>query len=195
MLAYSTIGQMGFVVLGLAVGVVHGNTGNGQNAYSAAMFYIITYVLTTLASFGIILLLAREGFESEEIADLAGLNQRSPLYAGVMSICLFSLAGVPPLVGFYAKFAVLEALIASGETQHLMLAIFAVMMSLVAAFYYLRVVKVMYFDAPITATTVAAPAEVRVVLSINGALILLLGIVPGGLMTLCADAILKTLGT
>ena len=195
MLAYSTIGQMGFVVLALAVGVVHGNTGNGQNAYSAAMFYIITYVLTTLASFGIILLLAREGFESEEIADLAGLNQRSPLYAAIMSICLFSLAGVPPLVGFYAKFAVLEALIASGEGVHLGLAIFAVMMSLVAAFYYLRVVKVMYFDEPITATTVAAPADVRVVLTINGALILLLGIVPGGLMTLCADAILKTLGT
>ena len=195
MLAYSTIGQMGFVVLGLAVGVVHGNTGNGQNAYSAAMFYIITYVLTTLASFGIILLLAREGFESEEISDLAGLNQRSPLYAGIMSICLFSLAGVPPLVGFYAKFAVLEALIASGEGVHLGLAIFAVMMSLVAAFYYLRVVKVMYFDEPITATTVAAPADVRVVLTVNGALILVLGIVPGGLMTLCADAILKTLGT
>jgi NADH-quinone oxidoreductase subunit N len=195
MLAYSTIGQMGFVVLALSVGVVHGSTGNGQNAYSAAMFYIITYVLTTLASFGIILLLAREGFESEEIADLAGLNQRSPLYAGVMSICLFSLAGVPPLVGFYAKFAVLEALIASGETQHLVLAIFAVMMSLVAAFYYLRVVKVMYFDEPITASTVAAPTDVRVVLTINGALILLLGIMPGGLMTLCADAILKTLGT
>jgi NADH-quinone oxidoreductase subunit N len=152
-------------------------------------------VLTTLAAFGIILLLAREGFESEEIADLAGLNQRSPLYAGIMAICLFSLAGVPPLVGFYAKFAVLEALIAAGEGMHIGLAIFAVLMSLVAAFYYLRVVKVMYFDEPITATTVAAPADVRVVLTVNGALILVLGILPGGLMTLCADAILKTLGT
>jgi NADH-quinone oxidoreductase subunit N len=195
MLAYSTIGQMGFVMLGLMAGVVNGNTLSAANAYSSAMFYIVTYVLTTLASFGIILLLAREGFESEEIADLAGLNQRSPLYAGIMSICLFSLAGVPPLVGFYAKLAVLQALIASGQTLYIVLAIFAVMMSLVAAFYYLRVVKVMYFDKPITATTVAAPMDVRVVLTINGALVLVLGIVPGGLMTLCADAIVKTLGT
>jgi NADH-quinone oxidoreductase subunit N len=159
------------------------------------MFYIITYVLTTLASFGVILLLAREGFESDEIADLAGLNQRSPLYAGVMAICLFSLAGVPPLVGFYAKLAVLQALLVSGSPGFISLAVFAVMMSLVAAFYYIRVVKVMYFDEPITATTVAAPADVRVVLAINGALVLVLGILPGGLMTLCAQAIIKTLGT
>ncbi|MBI5276093.1 MAG: NADH-quinone oxidoreductase subunit NuoN [Burkholderiales bacterium] len=195
MLAYSTIGQMGFVVLGLVAGVVNGNTLSAANAYSSAMFYVVTYVLTTLASFGIILLLAREGFESDEIADLAGLNQRSPLYAGIMSLCLFSLAGVPPLVGFYAKLAVLQALVASGQALYITLAVFAVMMSLVAAFYYLRVVKVMYFDEPITATTVAAPADVRVVLGVNGALILVLGIVPGGLMTICADAIVKTLGT
>lgn len=195
MLAYSTIGQMGFVVLGLAAGVVNGNTLNAQDAYSAAMFYIITYVLTTLASFGIILLLAREGFESEEIADLAGLNQRSPLYAGIMAICLFSLAGVPPLVGFYAKLVVLEALVSSGQAFYIALAIYAVLMSLVAAFYYLRVVKVMYFDEPITATTVAAPIDVRVVLTLNGALVLILGILPGGLLTLCAEAIVKTLGT
>jgi NADH-quinone oxidoreductase subunit N len=195
MLAYSTIGQMGFVMLGLLSGVVNGNTLNAANAYSAAMFYIITYVLTTLATFGIILLLAREGFESEEIADLAGLNQRSPLYAGVMAVCLFSLAGVPPLVGFYAKLAVLQALVASGQGVYIALAVFAVMMSLIGSFYYLRVVKVMYFDAPITATTVSAPMDVRVVLSLNGALVLILGIVPGGLMTLCAQAILKTLGS
>lgn len=195
MLAYSTIGQMGFVVLGLAAGVVNGNTLNAQDAYSAAMFYIVTYVLTTLASFGVILLLAREGFESEEISDLAGLNQRSPLYAGVMAICLFSLAGVPPLVGFYAKLAVLEALVSSGLGFYIGLAIYAVLMSLVAAFYYLRVVKVMYFDAPITAATVAAPLDVRVVLTVNGALVLILGILPGGLMTLCSQAIQKTLGS
>jgi NADH-quinone oxidoreductase subunit N len=193
MLAYSTIGQMGFVVLGLAAGVVNGNTANGTSAYSASMFYIVTYVLTTLASFGIILLLAREGFESDEIADLAGLNQRSPLYAAVMTVCMFSLAGIPPLVGFYAKFAVLDALVRTGSGLYIGLAIFAVLMSLIAAFYYLRVVKVMYFDAPITATTVAAPADVRVVLTLNGALILVLGIFPGGLMTLCGQAILKTL--
>jgi len=195
MLAYSTIGQMGFVLLGLLSGVVNGNTQWAANAYSSAMFYIVTYVLTTLAGFGVILLLAREGFESEEISDLAGLNQRSPLYAGVMAICLFSLAGVPPLVGFYAKFAVLQALIVSGTTLYIGLAVYAVIMSLIAAFYYLRVVKVMYFDAPLTATTVAAPADVRVVLTINGALVLILGILPGGLMTLCAQAIIKTLGS
>ena len=195
MLAYSAIAQMGFVVLGLAAGVVNGNTHNAQYAYSASMFYVITYVLTTLASFGIILLLAREGFESEEISDLAGLNQRSPLFAGVMAICMFSLAGIPPLVGFYAKFAVLQALVASGQVLYISLAVFAVMMSLIGAFYYLRVVKVMYFDSPITATTVSASADVQAVLSINGALVLILGIVPGGLMTLCANAVIKTLAT
>ncbi len=195
MLAFSTIAQMGFVLIGLLSGVVNGNTAAAANAYSSAMFYVITYVLTTLATFGIILLLAREGFESEEIADLAGLNQRSPLYAGVMAACMFSLAGVPPLVGFYAKLSVLQALIASGQTGAIALAIFAVMMSLIGAFYYLRIVKVMYFDAPITATTVSAGADVRVVLSLNGALILILGILPGGLMALCANAIVRTLGT
>jgi NADH-quinone oxidoreductase subunit N len=195
MLAYSTIGQMGFVMLGLLSGVVNGNPVAAANAYSSAMFYIVTYVLTFLASVGIILLLAREGFESEEIADLAGLNQRSPLYAGVMSICLFSLAGIPPLVGFYAKLAVLQALVVSGNGFFIGLAVFAILMSLVAAYYYIRVVKVMYFDAPITATTVAAPTDVRVVLTINGALVLLLGILPGGLMTLCAQSIVKMLTT
>ncbi|AMO21936.1 NADH-quinone oxidoreductase subunit NuoN [Ramlibacter solisilvae] len=199
MLAYSTIGQMGFVLLGLLAGVVKGagtaDTALAANAYSSAMFYIVTYVLTTLASFGIILLLAREGFESEEISDLAGLNERSPLYAAIMSICMFSLAGVPPLVGFYAKLSVLQALVASGQAMYIGVAVFAVVMSLIGSFYYLRVVKVMYFDAPITATTVSAPADVRVVLSLNGALVLILGILPGGLMTLCAQAIIKTLAT
>ncbi len=195
MLAYSTISQMGFVLLGLLSGVVNGNVLSAHNAYSSAMFYVITYVLTTLATFGIILLLAREGFESEEITDLSGLNQRSPLYAGVMAVCLFSLAGVPPLVGFYAKLSVLQALVSSGQALYIGLAVFAVMMSLIGAFYYLRVVKVMYFDEPITATTVSAPMDVRAVLSLNGALVLVLGIVPGGLMSLCAQAIVKTLGT
>jgi NADH-quinone oxidoreductase subunit N len=193
MLAYSTIAQMGFMLLGMVAGVVNGNTYNGEYAYSAAMFYTVTYVLTTLASFGIILLLARDGFESEEIVDLAGLNQRSPLYAGVMAIAMFSLAGLPPLVGFYAKLAVLQALVATGQGLYIALAVFAVMASLVGAFYYLRIVKVMYFDAPVTATTVSAPLDVRAVLTLNGALILILGIVPGGLMTLCAKAIVATL--
>ncbi len=195
MLAYSTISQMGFVLIGLLSGIVNGNTLSAATAYSASMFYVITYVLTTLATFGVILLLARDGFESEEITDLAGLNQRSPLYAAIMAICMFSLAGLPPMVGFYAKLAVLQALVSSTQTPHMVLAVFAVMMSLIGAFYYLRVVKVMYFDAPILSTTVSAPADVRTVLTINGALVLLLGIFPSGLMSLCADAIVKTLST
>lgn len=195
MLAYSTISQMGFVLLGLLSGVVNGNTLSAANAYSSAMFYVVTYVLTTLATFGVLLLLAREGFESDEVTDLAGLNQRSPLYAAVMAICMFSLTGIPPMVGFYAKLSVLQALVASGQALYIGLAVFAVVMSLIGAFYYLRVVKVMYFDAPITATTVSAPLDVRAVLSVNGALVLLLGILPGGLMALCAQAIVLTLGT
>lgn len=159
MLAYSTISQMGFVLLGLMSGVVNGNVEAAavENAYSASMFYVVSYVLTTLAAFGVILLLAREGFESEEIADFAGLNQRSPLYAAVMAVCLFSMAGIPPMVGFYAKLSVLQALVASGQAAYIAMAVFAVVMSLIGAFYYLRVVKVMYFDAPLTATSVSAP--------------------------------------
>ena len=197
MLAYSTISQMGFVLLGLLSGVIHGNVDAAavENAYSSAMFYVVSYVLTTLAAFGVILLLAREGFESEEIADLAGLNQRSPLYAGVMAVCLFSMAGIPPLVGFYAKLSVLQALVASGQGLYIGLAVFAVVMSLIGAFYYLRVVKVMYFDAPLTASSVSAPVDVRVVLTLNGALVLVLGLLPGGLMALCADAIVRALST
>jgi NADH-quinone oxidoreductase subunit N len=195
MLAYSTIGQMGFVVLGLLSGVVAGDPAFTRNAYSSAMFYMVSYVLTFMAAVGVILLLAREGFESEEIADFAGLNQRSPLYAGIMAICMFSLTGIPPLVGFYAKLAVLQALVVSGTAFYVGLAVFAVIMSLIAAFYYIRVVKVMYFDEPITATTVTAPADVRVVLTINGALVLVLGLLPGGLMTLCAQAIVAMLGS
>ena len=195
MLAFSTIAQMGFVLLGLISGVVNGNALSTVDAYSATMFYVVTYVLTTLASFGVILLLAREGFESEEIADFAGLNQRSPLYAAIMGICLFSLAGIPPMVGFYAKLSVLQALIGTGQGLYIGLAVYAVIMSLIGAFYYLRVVKVMYFDEPITATTVSAPLDVRAVLSINGLLVLGLGILPGGLMALCAQAVAAMITT
>jgi NADH-quinone oxidoreductase subunit N len=195
MLAYSTISHMGFVLIGMMSGVVNGHADAAGNAYSSSMFYVVSYVLTTLASFGIILLLSRHGFESEEISDFAGLNQRSPFYAGIMAMCLFSLAGIPPMVGFYAKLSVLQALISSGQSSHLVLAVFAVIMSLVGAFYYLRVVKVMYFDAPITATAVTASLDVRAVLSINGALLLVLGLLPGALMTLCANAVLKMLAS
>ena len=195
MLAFSTISHMGFVLIGMMSGVVDGHAEAAGNAYSSSMFYVVSYVLTTLATFGVILLLSRNGFESEEISDFAGLNQRSPFYAGIMAVCMFSLAGIPPMVGFYAKLAVLQALIASGGAMHLGLAVFAVMMSLIGAFYYLRLVKVMYFDAPITATAVTAPFDVRAVLSLNGALLLVLGLVPGGLMALCADAVLQMLSS
>jgi NADH-quinone oxidoreductase subunit N len=195
MLAFSTISQMGFVLIGVMSGVVNGNTLSAANAYSSSMFYVISYVLTTLGSFGVILLLSREGFESEEIADLAGLNQRSPLYAGVMAVCMFSLAGIPPMVGFYAKLSVLQALISSGQPIYLGLAVFAVLMSLIGAFYYLRIVKVMYFDEPIAAGSVSAPMDVRVVLCVNGALVLALGLFPNGLMALCANSVIQMLGT
>ena len=195
MLAFSTISQMGFVLLGLMSGVVNGNMASAANAYSSSMFYVISYVLTTLAAFGVIMLLAREGFESEEISDFAGLNQRSPLYAAVMAVCMFSLAGIPPMVGFYAKLSVLQALIASGYPVYLGLAVFAVVMSLVGAFYYLRIIKVMYFESPTSSAVISAPFDVRAVLSVNGALVLLLGILPGGLMALCAQAIVQMLST
>jgi NADH-quinone oxidoreductase subunit N len=195
MIAFSTISQMGFVLIGLYSGVVNGDTAAAANAYSSAMFYVVTYVLTTLAVFGIIMLLAREGFESEEIADFSGLNQRSPLYAGVMALCMFSLAGIPPMVGFAGKLSVLQALVASGQPGAIALATYAVLMSLLAAFYYLRVVKVMYFDAPLTASTVSAGADVRMVLLVNSGLLLVLGLLPGGLMTLCANAVISTLGS
>jgi len=195
MLAFSTISQMGFVLIGVMSGVVGGNTITAANAYSSAMFYVITYVLTTLAAFGVVMLLARDGFESEEISDFAGLNQVSPLYAGVMAACMFSMAGIPPMVGFYAKLSVLQALLVSGQPMQIGVAVFAVMMSLVGAFYYLRVVKVMYFDEPLTVSPVVASTGVRVVLGVNGALVLLLGIFPAGLMALSAQSILQMLGT
>ena len=195
MLAYSTISQMGFVLLGMMSGVIRGDVSAAYNAYSSSMFYIVTYVMTTLAAFGVIMLLARDGFEHDEIADFAGLNQRSPLYAGVLALCMFSMAGLPPMVGFYAKLAVLQALISSGLPLYIGVAVVAVVMSLIGAFYYIRVVKVMYFDAPSDTTPVVAGADARWMLTLNGALVLVLGVVPGGLMTLCAQAVVKTLGT
>lgn len=190
MLAFSTIAQMGFLLLAFVAGNVGGDFSNAANAYGSAMFYAVTYVLTTLGTFGVIMVLSRKGFESEQIVDLAGLNQRSPLLAGVMAICMFSLAGIPPLVGFYGKLAVLQALLASGLSAYIGLAVFGVVMSLIGAFYYLRIVKVMYFDAPLQNEGIEAPADARAVLSLNGLLVLALGVVPGGLMTLCMQAVL-----
>jgi len=193
MLAYSTIAQMGWVLLGMSVGVVNGNTLSAGNAYSSALFYMVAYVLTTLGTFGLILYLSSQGFESDEIADLAGLAQRSPWVAGVMTVFMFSLAGVPPLVGFYAKLAVLQALVSTGLAAHIGLAVFAVLMSLIGAYYYIRVVKVMYFDVPARSDSLVRGPGVSALLALNGAAVLVFGLLPGGLMNLCRDAIVKAL--
>jgi NADH-quinone oxidoreductase subunit N len=195
MLAYSTISQMGFMLLGMTAGVVSGNTLSAGNAYSSAMFYTVNYVLTTLGTFGLIMFLARQGFESEEITDLAGLGKRAPWVAGVMTIFMFSLAGVPPLVGFYAKFAILQALVTTNLAGYIWLAVIAVLLSLIGAFYYLRIVKVMYFDEPTDATRPLQSSGVSALLAANGLAVLVFGLLPGGLMAMCRDAILKTLAT
>lgn len=186
MLAYSTISQMGFILLGFLSGGVNSATG-----YSSALFYTITYVLTTLGSFGIIMLLARAGFEAENLDDFKGLNRRSPWFAFVMMILMLSLAGVPPMVGFYAKLAVLQTLLATGQVW---LAVAAVLFSLIGAFYYLRLIKLMYFDEPLDASHLVAKLDMRILLSLNGIAVLLLGIAPGALMSLCKITIGKTLG-
>lgn len=195
MLAYSTIGQIGFMLLGLTPTVVSGNTLSAANGYSSSMFYVLTYVFTTLGTFGIVMLLARAGHEAEQVDDLKGLARRSPWYAAVMAIFMFSLAGIPPTVGFYAKLAVLQAIVSTNVALYIWLAVIAVLLSLVAAFYYLRIVKVMYFDEPADVHPIASTGEVRTILSLNGAAILVFGILPGGLMALCAQAIVKALGT
>jgi len=196
LLAYSAIGQVGFMLLALAAGVVSGNTLSGANAYSSALFYMVTYVMTTLGAFGVVMLLTRQGFESEEISDLAGLNQRSPWMAAVMALFMFSLAGVPPLVGFYAKLSVLQALVTTNLALHLWLAVAAVLLSLVGAFYYLRVVKVMYFDEPAAdAHRINGERGVQALLAVNGAAVLVFGLLPGGLMAMCSTAIVRALAT
>jgi NADH-quinone oxidoreductase subunit N len=192
MLAYSTIGQTGFMLLGLLSGVVNGDVSLTANAYSSAMFYSITYVLATLGTFGMIMVLARSGFEAENLDDFKGLNKRSPWFALVMMILMFSLAGVPPTMGFYAKFAVLQAVLGTGQVW---LAVVAVMFSLVGAFYYLRVIKLMYFDEPTDTHEIVIRPDMRVALSVNGAALLVLGLIPGPLMSACAIAIVRTLAS
>ena len=190
MLAYSTIAQMGFVLLGLLAGSVGADAHGAANAYSSAMYYVITYVLTTLGSFGLIMLLARAGFEAEELADFKGLSKRSPWFAVVMSVLMFSLAGIPPLMGFAAKLSVLQAVLDTGQVW---LTVVAVMFSLIGAFYYLRVVKMMWFDEPLDNSPLIVRSDMRVVLSLNGAAIVLLGLLPGPLLGACLNAMTKTL--
>ncbi len=192
MLAYSTIAQVGFVLLGLLSGVVGDDTSNTATAYSAAMYYTITYVLTTLGTFGLIMMLARAGFEAEELSDFKGLSKRSPWFAAVMSILLFSLAGVPPMMGFAAKFAVLQSVLSTGAVW---LTVVAVMFSLIGAFYYLRVIKLMYFDEPTDTAAIAVPFDMRATLTINGIAVIVLGIYAGPLLTACMNAMTRTLGT
>lgn len=190
MLAYSGIAHMGFVLLGLLSGVVDGDRHFALNAYSSAMFYAVAYVMMSLASFGMIILLSRAGFEAENIDDFKGLNQRSSWFALMMLIIMFSMAGVPFFIGFFAKLSVLQAVVAAG---YIWLAVLAVVMSLIGAFYYLRVVKVMYFDAPEDSAPIHAPADVKVMLSVNGLAIAVLGLLPQGLMSLCAYALIASL--
>ena len=182
MLAYSAISHMGFMLLGILAGT--------KNGYSAGMFYVISYALMTLASFGMIMLLSRAGFEADNLDDFKGLNQRSPWYAFLMLIVMFSMAGIPPFLGFWAKLTVLEGVLNAGYTW---LVVFAVLMSVIGAFYYLRIVKLMYFDAPIDTSPIVAGVDFRGLLSINALALLVLGLFPGILMTACLNAIQRSL--
>jgi NADH-quinone oxidoreductase subunit N len=186
MLAYSTIAHMGFMLLGLLSGVVAGNRLNVVDAYASAMFYTIVYVVMSAGAFGMLLYLSRAGFECENLDDMKGLNRRSPWYAFVMLLLMFSLAGVPPTAGFYAKLAVLSAAVAAGQ---IWLAVAAVVLSLVGAFYYLRIVKLMYFDEPADASPVQGHPEMRTLLSANGLALLALGVFPQPLMAVCFAAV------
>ncbi len=181
MLAYSTISNVGFILLGIIAGTPGG--------YSAAMYYTMTYVIMAIGSFAMILLLSREGFEADNIEDFRGLNRKSPWFAAVMAMLMFSTAGVPPFVGFWAKLAVLGAVVNVGLAW---LAAIAVLFSVVAAYYYLRVVKVMYFDEPVDEFGLQAGGTMRAVLSLNGIAVLLLGIFPSALIELCARVFAST---
>ena len=188
MLAYSAISHMGFMLLGVLSGFVEGNPGFSGNAYSSAMFYVVTYVLMTLGTFGVILLLSRAGFEADQLNDYKGLNQRNPWYAFAMLVLMFSMAGVPFFVGFFAKFAVLQAVVAAG---YLPLAVVAVIFSLIGAYYYLRVVKLMYFDTPENAPApLSAGYGTQCLLSANAVAVALLGLFPQTLLQPCTEAIL-----
>jgi NADH-quinone oxidoreductase subunit N len=182
MLAYSTISHMGFLLLGILSGDLNG--------YGSGMFYVVVYVLMNLGTFGMIMLLSRRGFEAENLDDFKGLNQRSPWYAFLMLLLMFSMAGVPPTVGFYAKLSVLQAVVNAG---YLWLAVVAVLFSLVGAFYYLRIVKLMYFDAPQDDTPLTPRGDMRVLLTANGLAVLVLGVLPEPLMALCMYSIQASL--
>ena len=174
MLAYSTISHMGFVLLGLLPGTAYG--------YGAAMYYVIVYGIMSVASFGMIILLSARGVEAENLEDFKGLNQRSPFYAAIMGLVMFSMAGIPPMVGFFAKLMVLKAVIEAGM---LWLAVTAVVFAVIGAFYYLRIIKYMYFDDPEHETPITAPVDFGAALTLNGAMILGLGMFSSSLIAIC----------
>jgi NADH-quinone oxidoreductase subunit N len=178
MLAYSTISQVGYILLGILSGTAQG--------YQAAMFYMVSYVIVASGAFGMILLLARQGFEADKLVDFKGLNARSPWFAGMMAILMFSLAGLPPFVGFWAKLGVIQAVLAVGYTW---LAVVAVLFSVVGAFFYLRIVKLMYFDDPTDSTVLGGSVLMRTVLSANALLAFGLGVAPAALITICQRAL------
>ncbi|MGO9038852.1 MAG: NADH-quinone oxidoreductase subunit NuoN [Steroidobacteraceae bacterium] len=178
MLAYSTISHVGYVLLGILSGTAQG--------YQAAMFYMISYVIVASGAFGMILLLARQGFEADKLVDYKGLNVRSPWFAGMMAILMFSLAGVPPFIGFWAKLGVVQAVLG---VNYIWLAVVAVLCSVVGAFFYLRIVKLMYFDDPADRTEIGGSTLMRTVLSANALLAFALGVVPGALIALCQRAL------
>ncbi len=183
MLAYSAIAQMGFVLLGML-------SIFDDHAFSASMFYVIAYVITTLGTFGLLMVLSRKGYDCDTLEGLKGLNRKHPWYAFIGLIMMFSLAGVPPTLGFAAKLSVLEALV---DADYIALAVIAVIASLIGAFYYLRVVKVMYFDEPSHEHSVTGSGITKGVLGLNGLMVLLLGIFPAGLMALCLNIMRNTL--
>lgn len=182
MLAYSTISHMGFMLLGII--------GADENGYSSSMFYVLVYVLMTLGTFGMIMLLSREGFEAEKLDDFKGLNRRNPWYAFITLLLMFSMAGIPPTVGIYAKLSVLQAVISAG---YIWLAVVAVLFSLIGAFYYLRIVKLMYFDEPETDAPILPQNDIKLLISANGLAVLAFGIFPQSLMALCAYAIQQSI--
>jgi NADH-quinone oxidoreductase subunit N len=174
MLAYSTISHVGFLLLGILAATAEG--------YSASMFYAITYALMAIGGFAMIILISRAGFEADSLDDFKGLNDRSPWFAFIMLILMFSMAGVPPTVGFYAKLSVLQAIV---HVDMVWLALVAVFFSIIGAFYYIRVIKLMYFDKPASEEPLAVNKDMQVAVSLNGLLVLGLGIFPGGLLALC----------
>jgi NADH-quinone oxidoreductase subunit N len=178
MLAYSTIANMGYMLLGFLTTTVDG--------FAAAMFYTVSYALTSLASFGVVLLLSRQGFEADQLDDFRGLNQRSPWWAFIMLLVMFSLAGLPPTIGFYAKFMVIAEAVNEGFVW---LAVIAVLTSLIGAFYYLRIVRLMYFEDPAETSPIVVRPDTALALSANGVLLLVLGVLPQGLIALCATAL------